>query len=218
MSGPNAGEVDFAGLVRSASEGDEGALSALLRHSGPGLRAHLASRIGPVWRSSLDEDDVLQVTYLEAFLRVRSFRPPEGPGAADAFFAWLRRVADNNLTDAIRGLESAKRPNPKNRVTGGGTMEESFVALVEVLGATSTTPSRVAARDEAGALMRQTMEGLPPDYERVISLYDLQGKSPAEVAREMGRSQGAVFMLRARAHDKLKELLGSESRFFSHGS
>lgn len=100
----------------------------------------------------------------------------------------------------------------------GGTMEESFVALVEVLGATSTTPSRVAARDEAGELMRETLEQLPPDYARVITLYDLQGKAPSDVAQEMGRTQGAVFMLRARAHDRLKDLLGPESRFFSQGS
>ncbi|MGD9691349.1 MAG: RNA polymerase sigma factor [Phycisphaerales bacterium] len=217
MTADSPQQPDFAGLVRAASEGDDSALMTLLRHAGPGLRMHLASRIGSVWRSVLDEDDVLQVTFLEAFLRMRSFRPPEGPGAADAFFGWLRRIAENNLTDAIRGLESAKRPDPRRRMTGG-TLEESFVALVEVLGATSTTPSRVAARDEAGELMRETLEQLPPDYGRVITLYDLQGKSVSEVAKEMCRTEGAVFMLRARAHDRLKDLLGSESRFFSHGS
>lgn len=216
MPGSSPNELDLAALVRAAIDGQEEALTGLLRHAGPGLRVHLTSRIGAVWRSVLEADDVLQVTYLEAFLRVGAFRAPEGPGAADAFFGWLRRIAENNLTDAIRGLESAKRPNPRLRVTGG-TMEESFVALVEVLGATSTTPSRVAARDEAGELMRQTMEELPPDYARVITLYDLQGKSPTEVATEMGRTQGAVFMLRARAHDRLKDLLGPESRFFSQG-
>ncbi len=217
MPESSATDAELAGRVREAADGSEDALMALLRHAGPGLRGHLASRVGSVWRSVLDEDDVLQVTYLEAFLRVRSFRAPEGAGAAQAFFGWLRRIAENNLTDAIRGLESAKRPNPRRRVVASSP-EESFVALVEVLGATSTTPSRVAARDEAGELMRETLEQLPPDYARVITLYDLQGKSPADVAQEMGRTQGAVFMLRARAHDRLKDLLGPESRFFSHGS
>lgn len=217
MAAQKPNETDLASLVRAAVEGDEAALTALLRHAAPGLRGFLSARIGQVWRSVLEEDDVLQVTYLEAFLRVGTFSPPEGPEAADAFLGWLRRIADNNLKDAIRGLESAKRPDPRRRLTAA-TPEESFVALVEVLGATSTTPSRVVAREEVGDLMRETMEQLPADYARVIALYDLQGKSPAEVAKEMGRTTGAVFMLRARAHDRLKDLLGPESRFFSQGA
>ena len=35
------------------------------------------------------------------------------------------------------------------------------------------------------------------------------------VAATLERSVGAVHMLRARAHDRLRELLGSESRFSS---
>ncbi len=56
---------------------------------------------------------------------------------------------------------------------------------------------------------------LPPDYATVIRLYDLQGKPIAEVAADLGRSEGAVYMLRARTHDRLRELLPGESKFFS---
>jgi len=55
---------------------------------------------------------------------------------------------------------------------------------------------------------------LPPDYEKVVRLYDLQCKSAVEVAAELGRSEGAVYMLRARAHERLKQELGSSSQFF----
>jgi hypothetical protein len=37
----------------------------------------------------------------------------------------------------------------------------------------------------------------------------------SELAAEMKRSEGAAYMLRARAHDRLKEILGSDSKFFS---
>ena len=50
----------------------------------------------------------------------------------------------------------------------------------------------------------------------MIRLYDLEGRPIAEVAAEMGRSSGAVHMLRARAHDRLRELLGPESAFFTN--
>ena len=49
----------------------------------------------------------------------------------------------------------------------------------------------------------------------VVRLYDIEGRSGPEVATTMGRSRGAVVMLRARAHDRLAELLGSGSKFFS---
>jgi RNA polymerase sigma factor (sigma-70 family) len=203
-----------ADLVLQAVAGDEAALSQLLKLLSPDLRARLSTRIGQAFRASLDPDDVLQVSYLEAFLRVRAFKPP----ASDpfpAFRAWLSRIADNNLTDAIRGLERAKRPDPRKRVSNSSP-EDSFVQLVEILGVTSTTPSRVAARHETADLMNRTLSRLPPDYARVIRLHDLQGLAPAGVAAEMGRSTGAIFMLRARAHDQLRELLGSESQFFSN--
>lgn len=204
-----------AGPVRRAVGGDEGALTDLLKRLGPDLRIHLARQIGATWRSVIDEDDVLQVTYLEAFVRITQFvPPPEAEAEEDAFRGWLRRVAENNLKDAIRGLERSKRPDPRKRLHAT-TEEGSFIELAEALGATSTTPSRVAAKDEAAGFIQRTLSRMPPAYEQVIRMYDLQGKSIAEVAKAMGKSEGAVFMLRARAHDRLKDLLGTESMFFS---
>ncbi len=214
---PNPSPTDD---VARAVAGDEAALTGLLKRLGPDLRMHMARQIGATWRSVIDEDDILQVTYLEVFLRVTQFVvPPDaaGPGAESAFRGWLFRIAENNLKDAIRGLERAKRPDPRKRVHAK-TEEDSFVELVEALGATNTTPSRVAARDEAAGFIKRTLARLPPAYEQVIKLYDLQGKSAAEVAALVGKTEGAVFMLRARAHDRLKELLGTESMFFSNVS
>ena len=48
-----------------------------------------------------------------------------------------------------------------------------------------------------------------------MRLYDLECQPPQQVAEALGRSVGAVHMLRARAHDRLRELLGSASKFFS---
>ncbi len=199
--------------VEKAVAGDEEALTEALRLAAPDVRASLMGKISPHWRSMLEPDDVLQVTFLEAFLRIRDFKP-SGPGA---FVAWLRRIAENNLRDAIRGLEADKRPNPRRRVHSP-TAEQSFVALVEVLGVTTATPSRDVAKGEAVGAMMESLKSLPPDYQKVIRMYDLEGRSAEEVANELGRSQGAMFMLRARAHDRLKDELGSASQFFSVGS
>jgi len=198
-------------LLANATSGDDQALRALLERHGPEIRRGLS--IGNKWRSVLDPEDVMQVTYVEAFLQIDRFTP-QGPGS---FPAWLRRIAQNNLRDAIKALEREKRQPPGKRVESPGS-EDSFVALHELLGATSTTPSRVVAGEEIKGVLEAAIAKLPPNYARVIRLYDLEGKSGPEVAAAMGRSRGAVVLLRIRAHDRLRELLGSATKFFSSGT
>ena len=197
-------------LVDRAVRGDPEALTSLLEAEGPNVRQRIEPKIGSVWRSSLDVDDVMQISYMEAFMQIERFQP-SGVGA---FRAWLTQIAENNLRDAIKSLERAKRPDPRKRVYGPPG-QESFVALVEVLGVTNSTPSQHAAEGEFGPVIERALAQLPADYARVVRMYDLEARSAAEVAAALGRSQGAMFMLRARAHDRLREVLGSQSQFFS---
>jgi RNA polymerase sigma-70 factor (ECF subfamily) len=199
-------------LLAAARQGDRAALIALLEQVGPVVRARIEPKIGRTLQASIDADDVMQVTYLEAVLRLSTFTAGGVPGLV----AWLTRLAENNLVDAVRALEAAKRPDPRRQVRAG-PREDTHAFLVEALGMTYTTPSVVAKRHEANACLEDALNKLPPAYARVIRLYDLEGKTPAEVAAELGKSQGAIFMLRARAHERLKEVLGSASRFFSTG-
>ena len=199
-------------LVIRAVEGDEDALTSLLNEHARTLERHIGASIGPQWRSLLDAEDILQVTYLEAFMRIDQLTARTARG----FMAWLRRIAENNLRDAVRMLDADKRPSPNRQVRPRRTESaDSMVGLVNLLGAASVTPSREVAADEAKAFLDEAMEKLPPDYEQVVRLYDLEGRSAREVSERMGRSEGAVFMLRARAHDYLQELMGTRSKFFS---
>ena len=202
-----SGEANLAAAVA----GDRAALTKLLEEHGPRVRALLEAQIGSSWGGRLEADDVMQVTYLEAFLQIDNLVVRN----AASFTAWLTRAAENNLRDAIRVLGRQKRPQPERRVQPEGG-EDSYIALVEMLGVTTTTPSRHAARDEAAGVVHSAIRKLPADYRKAVQLYDLEGRSAAEVAESMGRSVGAVHMLRARAHDRLREQLGSESMFFTH--
>lgn len=151
----------------------------------------------------LEVADVMQVTYLEAFLQIGGFDADRG----GSFESWLCRMAENNLRDAVRGLQRQKRPQPRDRVLPSGG--DSVAGLFNLLGVTTTTPSRHAAREEMDQHLSRALDALPDDYARAIRLYDLEGRSMDEVAAQMGRSPGAVHMLRARAHDRLRERLGA---------
>lgn len=183
----------------------------LLKSFGPEVERNL--QVGRQWRSLLDPLDIMQATYVEAFLR----RHTLDPNRSDSFFSWLCHIAENNLKDAIRGLERQKRPHPKNRVhvgmNGYGDSE-----LLAILGETSTTPSRHASRAEQAERLDLILQTLPEDYSTVVRLYDLERLPIDQVVSRMKRSPGAIHMLRARAHDRLRELLGSESSWFSSSS
>jgi RNA polymerase sigma-70 factor (ECF subfamily) len=197
-------------LVTQAVDGDDDSLSTLLKRCGPRLQRELT--IADRYRSVLDAEDVMQVTYVEAFLQIDRLAARD----IRAFFAWLRQVAQNNLRDAIKALECEKRLPPGERLEPPRG-EDSFVALYEQLGATNSTPSRRAARAEIKTLVEAAIDELPPDYATVVRLFDLECRTGPQVAATMGRSRGAVHMLRARAHDRLREHLGSSSLFFSGG-
>jgi len=195
-------------LLSRAVAGDADALATLLERHGPQVRREL--RIGRKWQSVLSVDDVMQVTYLEAFLRIKNFTP-QGEGS---FQGWVRRIAENNARDAIKGLECAKRPAPQRQINVPAG-DDSCVALLELLGGTTTTPSRGAALNEVRDILETAIRALPKDYQTVVRQYDLQGRSASEVASSMARSKGAVHMLLARAHIRLREMLGAESKFFT---
>jgi RNA polymerase sigma-70 factor (subfamily 1) len=195
--------------VRAAVAGDGEALTALLHQYGPLVRQRLS--ISPVWRSALDPEDIMQVTYLEAFLRIRQLQTP----TADAFVAWLTSIAQNNLRDTIRALERQRRPSPRRQVTPAAK-GESGTSLLSTLAGAGRTPSSFAARRESQQALQAALGRLPRCYAQVLRLYDLEGRSVAEVAATLGRSPAAVHLLRARAMDRLCELLGSESRFFDN--
>lgn len=206
MSSPNAQDQ----LLERAQSGELDALIALLEQLGPDVRAIIETKIGRKHRSMLSCDDVMQVTYMECISRFDTFTG----GGARGFLAWLIRIAEHNLIDAIRGLEAAKRPNPSRRVDHRN-QDDSMIAMVEAIGVTVSTPSLVAARGEVVCCIHDALGRLPSDYARVIRMYDLQGRSIEEVMQELGRSKGAVYMLRARAHEHLREVLGSESKYFT---
>lgn len=200
-------EDDDRDLLARAVKTDADALSTLLERYGPQVEQGL--RIARSWSSVLEPSDVMQVTYLDAFLQIERFDPTR----SEPFSAWLSRIAENNLRDAIRGLERQKRPQPTNRVQPRSS-EDGTAELYALLGTTTTTPSRKIRREEADTLLQAAMDALPDDYAHVIRLYDLEGRDIDSVATVLERSAGAVHMLRARAHNRLREILGSVSFYF----
>ena len=152
----------------------------------------------------------MQQTYADAFGGLSRFVSDREP----SFRRWLGLLARRNLTKAVRALEAEKRGGNRRRVEASGS-DPSFAALHELLASTGSTPSRRVAATEAKIALQDAIRQLPEDYARVVRMYDLEGRAVREVADAMERSPGAVFMLRARAHQLLHEIMGATGDFFS---
>ncbi len=200
-----------AEMVKKAIMGDETSLTDLICLVDPPIRTRLQAKIKPAHRSLLDATDILQVTYIEVYLRIAQFEN-RGDGA---FLAWVTRMAENNLRDAEKMLNAKKRPTPALRATNAGQSNDSYIAMVNTLSSPGTTPTNAARGAEAKSAIDTALGQMPKDYTKVIQLYDLDQLHINDVAENMGRSSGAIHMLRARAHDRLRELLGSEGNFFT---
>ncbi len=197
-------------LQRRAAEGDRRALEQLLEHHGPLVRQRLHGRIPRRWQAVLSLDDVMQQTYTDAFVDIARFVP----NGESSFIGWLMSLAKCNLLDALKMLQTERRGKRFRRVDLH-TAEDSSLLLCEMIGVTRSTPSRRAARVEACGVLKEALQELPDSYRRVVQMYDLDNRPVEEVSETLHRSPGAVYMVRARAHRRLREILGHRSRYLS---
>ena len=195
-------------LVRRAKRGEREAFVQLLAQAGPQVRPTIDKMISPQLRALLSTDDVMQQAYTDAFLSIQDF----SYSGSGSFTRWLTTLARRNGVDAIRALRAAKRGGRHERVQ---THEESVASLLDIVTGVSATPSRFVAGNEARSALEAAIHQLPEIYAKVVRRLDLEGADVRDVAGELNRSQGAVYMLRARAHRALARLLGAPSKYFT---
>ena len=199
-------------LIVQAVGGDKVALGELLLAYTPRLARRLAPKLPPWAQGSLTVDDVLQETFARAFRSIGQLKQP----SPRSFLAWLKRIAENELHNAITTLKRKKRGGQHHRVNGPVKgQSSSMVELVEIISDHGPTASQVIARREAVHALQIGIAGLPEDQQRAIRLYLIEGKSLAETALAMDRSPGAVNALVHRGKANLREAMGRASRWLS---
>jgi RNA polymerase sigma-70 factor (ECF subfamily) len=199
-------------LIREAIAGDRNALGQLLLQQYERLAACLEPQLPDDLRPVFSVEDILQQAFAQAFRDICQFTD-RGEGS---FFAWLKTVAEHRLRDAIKRQRRQKRGGGRRRVEHvDPASSSSAVQLIEILAADDTTASQVLAHHEAEQALRVALAALSEDQRSVVELRHLQKKSWSEIADTMGRSPAAVRSLEDRARKKLRDALGSLSRYLS---
>jgi len=201
-----AGTPDVADLIRRAQQGDAECrerLFALCRsYLGFAARAQVESWL----KVKVDASDVVQQTMLEACRDFERFQGDSEP----QLLAWLRKILLHNVADFVRHYRGTAKRQVRREVPFRSQGENGSRLGAPEPAAPDATPSQEVLRRDDELRLVAALEKLPPDYQEVILLRNLQRLPFNEVADEMGRSRPAVQMLWKRAIDKLREVMGDE--------
>ena len=168
-------------VLEQARTYDAQVLAAIYyRYAGP-IYGYLYRVIG----DAAQAEDLTGEVFLRLLQALRTGRAPR-----DNLEGWLYRVAHNLAMDLFR--HQKKGP---------------AVPLVEELVAQDGQPSELVEDGQARQQLRARIRRLTSDQQRVILLRFAEELPLAEVARLMGKSEGAIKTLQHRAVSRLRKLL-----------
>ncbi len=196
--------------VERAQQGDHDALVELLIPLVEELSRRIAVPIAK--RSLVSVDDIIQQAFIDAFVDVDRF---EYRGR-NSFGAWVGRIAQSKLVDTLRALSSDRR--------GGAARTHSLAVLakstatwveMDLVDHATGDPRDCAALAELQDKIRSAVDRLADPGRTVLRECSLEGRSVRDVALELGKSPGAVSMIRKRAMEEVAWHLGPPTSYLS---
>jgi RNA polymerase sigma-70 factor (ECF subfamily) len=184
---------------------DTESLGQHLANYRPWCRLHVRKLLYRQLGRRIDESDVIQSAWMEAFRKLDQFR---GESEAE-FFGWLKKILDNNLKNVIRDNMADKRDFRKEHELGA-PMESASIQWFEPV-APGSSPSNRVIKGESALELASAMETLPENQRVAIELRHLQRLKLSEVCGEMGKTPDAVMSLIRRGMIKLSETLGAST-------
>ena len=192
--------------VQLATAGDSVALKLLLTNTTAPVRDLIRGRIPPDLARVVDAEDVLQEADIEVFRRVGLFTGQ----TVEAFVRWRCAIAMSRLRNAIRNHRAIKRGGAAAMAPAmvQRSVEDSTIALLDLLPAAGKTPSRWMARDELLDCVQAAIDQLPARNRQAVWLIHIEGQSAHEAAARMACTERAIHGLCRRG----LEILGDQLR------
>lgn len=133
------------------------------RHLGP-----LSRRINSMVRNASDAEDIIQDVLLKAWLHLPKFR------FEATFRTWVTRVAINEVLQQYRREQ-------RSLLSPAGPHIEDFPEVSE-------SPHQALARKERQKMLGEAIAELPPKYQQILMLRDVEQLSVGETARSLDAS------------------------------
>ena len=172
---------DEESLVRRAKQHDQEAFAQLYEEYFDKIYRYVTLRMG----DRMEAEDITQQVFLNAIKAISSFKWKGVP-----FSAWLFRIAHNQVVDCLR--KKTKRAT--------ATLEESEVT-------SDDDPQLIFERKLNIEQLTLATKKLTPAQQEVISLRFASEMSINQVAKIMGKSEGAIKALQHSAIVALRKEL-----------
>ena len=182
-------------LLKRWHAGETKALEELLRRHLAWIRTKVHARLGPMLRTQVETDDVVQ----EAMIQALRYGPRFLLSDEDQFRKLLARIVENVIRMWARHQLRERRDPRRERAPGSET--------VLVLDSSSHRPSRVAMRNEAEAWLQLGLQLLDPEEREVIVLRQWQGLSFGDTGQKLGIAEDAARMRFQRALARLAQVV-----------
>lgn len=192
--------IDQENLSR-AKQGDEQALGRLLLNAESYLKLLAKLQIGRHLQVKLDASDVVQETFLEAHRAITRF---EGD-TRDQFMAWLRTILASRLSNNVRRYLGTQARDVRLEQQIQNDLDQSAMSLGGMFVDPGDSPSQLVSQEEQSRLVVECLSKLSPDYQNVLVLRHLEGKTFPEIATLLNRSVDSVEKLWVRGLSKLKK-------------
>ena len=172
-------------LILDSAKGDREAFRTLVER----YQSRMLRLVSQVIRSREDAEDIVQESFVKAYLSLGSFR------GQSSFYTWMYRIAFNLAIDWKR--KAARR--------GGDKLELSDIETGKAVAAVDEAkiPSDDLFRKEQSALITNALDELSEDHRMVIVLREVDGLSYEEIAKITKASIGTVM---SRLHYARKKL------------
>ena len=195
-------------LIDRVRRQDREALAEFVEARRNALLAYISRQLSDGLRRKVDPEDVLQDTVAEA---IRSFDSVD-LSQWDPF-SWLCQIGQRKIIDAHRRFFGAKKRDASREVSintpgPGGTSRQGIINL---LVASMTTASQAYSRNQREFRLLEAIKDLPEHQQEALRLRYVENLPSKEIAKRLGKNDGAVRVMLTRSLKKLQDLLGEES-------
>jgi RNA polymerase sigma-70 factor (ECF subfamily) len=175
-------------LVTATLAGNREAYRTLVERYQP----RLLTMVTDVLKSREDAEDVVQESFVKAYLSLRSFK------GQSSFYTWLYRITYNMAIDVRRkagrrgGAHVEFKEGLSVNKAGEGESAKAVSALGEHL-QNVEGPHDSLVRKETGSKIRKVLEELSDEHRSVIVLREVDGLNYEEIAEAIGVPRGTVM-------------------------
>ena len=191
-------------LTEKIAAGNSDAMADYIQMRRGDLLAVILNKMGPALRRRIEADDILQEVASTAVTSMKDLDFTErGP------FGWLCEITQRKIIDAERRFSSQKR-GAHREVGIHGSPDQSQIGIANLLIASITSPSRAFSRNEKEFLLLDALDKMPDEQCRVLQMRYRDGLTPRDIAKQIGKTDGATRVLLTRALQKLREMVGED--------